>query len=78
MSTPPSLDELKQSLQRIAEEISSIIDRHVELAKRTDIKQVSKACIKNVSYLVEGMLYVNRALLNLEKKLKAQMVGGGL
>lgn len=68
-----TLEELKKELEELAKRVEECIDGHIGLAKHTDITAVAKICSKNVSILIEALLYVNRAKLNLEKKLPALM-----
>ena len=66
-----TLETLREALLSLLDQVDKVIDMHIELIRITDLHRVAKACEKNVSTLVEAYLYVQRCVLNLEKKLKA-------
>jgi len=66
-----TLESLRDALEGLLNQVDKVIDMHIELIRVTDLHRVAKACEKNVSTLVEAYLYVQRCILNLEKKLKA-------
>jgi len=66
-----TLESLREVLLSLLDQVDKVIDMHIELIRITDLHRVAKACEKNVSTLVETYLYVQRCILNLEKKLKA-------